>query len=563
MKTLLLLTTSILLIFSGGNLKSQEESASINDLTSSSIPVICTPELEDLILSWASEYAVANPGINVSVTVVPEIAPVLANTGNLGFTSSPIPVSGDHPMLWKIPVGHDVIVPIINSGNPFQEALYERGISKETLLLMFKNPESQYWGTLAGNESKVPIRFYISDEEIVKTGLHKFLSMNYIPQEGIVWTSPAKLASAVQKDPYAIGFCNLAIVVDPQSNSLTGNISLLPIDRDGNGRIDHRENIYGNLNDFARGVWIGKFPKALSHEIYSVSAEQPSNDAELAFLNWIITDGQQLLALRGHTDLISSERLSTLNKINNVNVYAPPVKDISTMPKLAMVILASLLVVSLTVSIIIRYFKKDITKLQVEVPAFAPGVFNESSVDVPKGLHYDRTHIWAFMEKDGSVRVGVDDFLQHVLGFVTRVEMKKPGEKIKKGDPLVTLIQDGKQLRLYSPVSGTIKKQNELLNTDASRIKKSPYYDGWVYMIEPADWMKESRLLSMADKYLKWVPEELARLKDFLSSALNTADLKYARVVLQDGGELQENILSELGPEIWEDFQSDFLDKSK
>ncbi len=34
-------------------------------------------------------------------------------------------------------------------------------------------------------------------------------------------------------------------------------------------------------------------------------------------------------------------------------------------------------------------------------------------------------------------------------------------------------------------------------------------------------------------------------------------------VILQDGGQLTDNVLADLGPEVWEDFQTNFIDKSK
>ena len=49
------------------------------------------------------------------------------------------------------------------------------------------------------------------------------------------------------------------------------NIRLLPIDRNGNGLIDYNEKIYDDVNDFSRGVWIGKYPKALFSNIYTVA----------------------------------------------------------------------------------------------------------------------------------------------------------------------------------------------------------------------------------------------------------------------------------------------------
>jgi hypothetical protein len=38
---------------------------------------------------------------------------------------------------------------------------------------------------------------------------------------------------------------------------------------------------------------------------------------------------------------------------------------------------------------------------------------------------------------------------------------------------------------------------------------------------------------------------------------------EYAHAVLQDGGIIRDHVLSELGPEVWEEFQTDFIDTMK
>jgi len=62
--------------------------------------------------------------------------------------------------------------------------------------------------------------------------------------------------------------------------------------------------------------------------------------------------------------------------------------------------------------------------------------------------------------------------------------------------------------------------------------------------------------------YREWVKEELSRLKEFLSSALKQETGEFASV-LQDGGEIRDRILEEAGPEIWEDFQTHFIDMAR
>jgi len=192
-----------------------------------------------------------------------------------------------------------------------------------------------------------------------------------------------------------------------------------------------------------------------------------------------------------------------------------------------------------------------------------PPVFDEKSVVVPKGLYFDKSHTWAFMEIDGNVRIGIDDFLQHITGPVTRIKMKYPGEMIKKGEKIFSVIQNGKQLAIHSPVSGTIKAQNEMLATDTSSINASPYSDGWVYLIEPANWIRETQFMVMAERYREWLRYEFSRLKDFFAASLKANTRDYAHVVLQDGGTVKDNILADFGPEVWEDFQTNFIDSSK
>jgi glycine cleavage system H lipoate-binding protein len=190
-------------------------------------------------------------------------------------------------------------------------------------------------------------------------------------------------------------------------------------------------------------------------------------------------------------------------------------------------------------------------------------VLNEDMLAAPKGLYFDKTHTWAFMEKDGMVKVGIDDFLQHITGTITRIKMKETGEKVRKGEKILTLIQDGKQLNIYSPISGVIREQNKILVANASSINSSPYSHGWVYLIEPKNWVREIQFLFMGEKYKEWLSDEFTRLKDFFAATVKTNTAVYAHIVLQDGGELTDNVLADLGPEVWEDFQTHFIDPSK
>jgi glycine cleavage system H lipoate-binding protein len=167
------------------------------------------------------------------------------------------------------------------------------------------------------------------------------------------------------------------------------------------------------------------------------------------------------------------------------------------------------------------------------------------------------------MERDGLVRIGVDDFLQHVTGTITGIKLKETGEYVKRGEKILTIIRDGKQLSLSAPVSGIIRSQNTDLYLDSSIINSSPYTDGWIYLVEPKNWIKDIQMMFATDRFREWITGEFIRLKDFLATVLASHYPEYSLIVLQDGGELTDNLLEKLGPEVWEDFQVNFIDKSR
>jgi glycine cleavage system H lipoate-binding protein len=286
----------------------------------------------------------------------------------------------------------------------------------------------------------------------------------------------------------------------------------------------------------------------------------------VTFLKWVLTDGQQYLNSSGYNDLVYSELQRKLDKLpdNNISIstsnnkFAKSERILFGIAALSIVVLGLAIFIELVVVEYILHRKKMVR----EASSVFPLVFDEGSITIPRGLFYDKTHTWAFMEKNGVVRIGIDDFLQHITGPLTRVKMKNNGDKIKKGEQVLSIIQNGKQLNIYAPISGTIKAQNKILTSNSSLLNSSPYSDGWVYIIEPSNWLREIQFLIMEEKYKEWLKSEFSRLKDFLAALLKPDAVEYAHGILQDGGELKDGVLKDLGPEVWEDFQTNFIKTS-
>lgn len=560
MKTTFFLTVAILLLSVTGSVSSQEVASKNTTVKQGETTIMCTPDLYELTSKWVSEYNNLNPGNAIKVISASYNNLAFGTAENLSFISTKSQTAINNQDSWKMVVGREIVVPIINAGNPFLSEIEKKGVSRDEFIQIFNSQDKQEWGTLIPGSRTASIHLFVVNDESVKANMEKFLQQNEIPVSGISFGSKDDVISAVQKDHYAIGFCKVADIMVPGNQNLAENIRMLPIDKNGNGTIDYMEAIYADANVFLRGVWIGKYPKTLYSNIYAVSKAAPVNETELAFLNWVLTDGQQYMVPNGFSELAGSESQAQLSKINTVVISEAPV-DVASHAGLILLVIALVIISGLIVSALVRKHRKQ----KIEVPGFSMPLesFSEESVDLPQGLYFDKSHTWAFMEKDGNISIGIDDFLQHITGPITRIEMKNPGEKINKGDLLFSVIQSGKQLNLYSPVSGTIKKQNEKLIADSSYLNSSPYSEGWVYMIEPTNWNKEIQFMDMAQKYKKWIATEFSRVKDFIAATLKPESIEYSHIVLQDGGILKDGVLAGFGPEVWEDFQINFLDNYK
>lgn len=529
---------------------------------SNSVTVLAGKDLYELSSVWASEYNSLNPGAGISVRRISEVtgAEDILKDGNVGIvTGNEISFPGQQALLACV-AGRDVIVPVINAKNPYINELNLHGVSPALMGKLLSGNTAPTWGDLLKTDSRNTVKYVWVDDNSLTTGINTFLGTEKI--SGIKVNTTEELIAAVKNDPFAVGFCKIVNVIDFTTQTLTENVKFMPIDRNENGIIDSNENIYSDLNAFTRGVWIGKYPKDLISNIYALTSNNLPNESASAFLKWILTDGQKYLNGIGYSDLLLSERQSAVDRINIAQASAGAVTKTPPVFRTLLLILAVLLVLVFSVDLIIRYTRKNKNKIQEVIPTVRK-VLSETALVIPKGLYFDKTHTWAFMEQNGVIKVGIDDFLQHVTGTITRVKMKKAGEIVKKGDVIMSVIRNGKQLNLYAPVSGVILEQNKSVEENSAIINSSPYSEGWIYRIEPSNWARENQLLFMAEKHKQFIITEFTRLRDFLAGSLIGDSAMYAQVILQDGGELMDAPLSDLDPEVWEDFQTKFIDPSK
>ncbi|MGQ7868119.1 hypothetical protein [Sunxiuqinia sp. sy24] len=558
MKTILsaFFTVSFLLYSMAGIGRVVDDNQTGDQPEKTNLQIVSSPELLDLTSNWVANFENQHPQQKITISTLTE---------GTAFAEEKLYLTTLQPKFvleetsWKMVVGHDVVVPIINSNNPLIPEIQRQGIHAEELaLLVSENPN---WSLVLDGVAHNSAKTYITASEQIQAKLANYTKMEQAAIQATTLASAEELIAAVQQDVNAIGFCRLIDILNPEDKTFASQISILPIDKNRNGRMDRFENIYQTPETLTRGVWLGKYPTELSGDIYAVATSNPSQQVTIDFLSWISAKGQAQLVASGYSSLSSREMTANIEALIQPTVQLPPGNSTPGL-HLGWILAAALALVLVTVYRLVRSKQEDqpgIGSEDIEMTS----AMNEDSIEAPAGLFYDKTHTWAFMERDGLVKIGVDDFLQHLTGALTQVKLKDTGDKIRKGEKILTIIREGKQLEIYSPVSGVIKAQNQSLLSTPTQLNTSPYSDGWVYKIEPLNWNREVRLLFRVDRYKEWLEDEFTRLKDFLAKAANTNTLVFEHLVLQDGGELTDNVLTDLGPDVWEDFQTKFIDTSK
>lgn len=524
------------------------------------ITVCATPEMRSLIDNLVKEYGKLEPGqfFEVKTVNLSEFRDAITGSNRIGVLAQRPDVSMVSESMWRMTLGRNIAVTAMNDKNPLAENVDKTGISPQRIAAALSGNQPKNWGTLLGIENREPVHFYILNDPSIKLSISKFLEVSPSVLAEVESKSADELIETVKTDPFAVVFCQLATITDFDNQSISGNIKLVPLDRNGNERLDYNENIYGKLTDFERAIWIGKYPRTLISNVYAVAGNLPENENIIEFLSWVVTSGQQFVETNGYTELVYNEKQSHLNKLNPPVIFAEKGASGSSKAQLYLIITFAVLVLGTLITVLIRKKGKAIQLINNSAKHLK--VLNENSLEIPDGLYYDKSHTWVFMEKDGTVKMGIDDFLHRVTGDYTALIMKSPGEIIVKNEPVLTLVQQGKKLNIYSPISGIIRESNEDLADYPSLLNNSVYSWGWMYAIEPANWMREISFLKMADSYKKWLKNEISRLKDFLAKTVNPENELAGQLVYQEGGEIIDHVLENLGPEVWEDFQKEIID---
>jgi glycine cleavage system H lipoate-binding protein len=178
---------------------------------------------------------------------------------------------------------------------------------------------------------------------------------------------------------------------------------------------------------------------------------------------------------------------------------------------------------------------------------------------MPGGLFFHRGHTWVNVLFSGQVKVGVDDFIQKLVGRVDGITLPPVGVEVKEGQPFAAVRQGGRTALLTAPVDGVVCAVNSELGKAPGLLKRDPYTRGWLVALRPADLAANLPRLTIGDGAMTWLKGELAKLQEFLYVRLTLHQDALVGATAADGGLMADGLMEHVDEATWKEFQSKFL----
>ena len=133
---------------------------------------------------------------------------------------------------------------------------------------------------------------------------------------------------------------------------------------------------------------------------------------------------------------------------------------------------------------------------------------------IPGGVFISEGHCWSSLNEEGVAKVGLDDFAKKMIGRIDAIEYPNIGMDVKKGDALFTVKQGTKNIIFKAPISGKVKKLNNLLKDDLISLDYSSYGDNWICEIDAEELDNEITQLKVGKAAVSFFQNEIEKLQE-------------------------------------------------
>jgi glycine cleavage system H lipoate-binding protein len=193
--------------------------------------------------------------------------------------------------------------------------------------------------------------------------------------------------------------------------------------------------------------------------------------------------------------------------------------------------------------------KREISRVGLEksrmILSPVPVVPNSGRVPwFPEDVYYHKGHAWVKLAGGNTMKIGVDDFTQQVMGDIEGIEIPPLGGKLDQGEVAWRIRHGNRKLSQLAPLGGTVVEVNEKLRKDPTLINRSPYEEGWILKIQNKGLNKEMPKLMDSLQFKAHFDQDKAKLM----SSINNQTLG---AVYGDGGEVIKGAATNLDEGMW------------
>ncbi len=275
--------------------------------------------LYPMMTVWAEEFTKIHPDVQFDVQgggAGKGMTDTIAGAVDIGMISRSIKPEEEAQDIFWVSVTKDAVFPIISTENPIAEQILAKGISQETFAMIYVTGEIKTWGGVVGDPSitdEIHV-FTRSDAAGAAEQWAKYAGGKAQEDlKGIGVNGEPSMVDTIIKDPLGIGYGNLNSIFDLSGGGLVPGIIIPPVDINANGQVDDGE-LYKVKEDAFGAVADGIYPSPPSRFENLATKGKPSG-VTLAFIEWILTDGQQYLEAAGYVPLTAEQQAESLAKL--------------------------------------------------------------------------------------------------------------------------------------------------------------------------------------------------------------------------------------------------------
>jgi len=127
-------------------------------------------------------------------------------------------------------------------------------------------------------------------------------------------------------------------------------------------------------------------------------------------------------------------------------------------------------------------------------------------------LYAAEQDMWVRLEADGSATIGVSH-LATAHGEIMFFAPRPNGTPVARDRSLGVMETAKTAMAIHAPLTCTTLVSNEAVARDATLITRDPYGDGWLFRVQPTQWVAERATLMDAPAYRAWLATRMDRFK--------------------------------------------------